>query len=272
MPIGYIVETEFLWGFQANVIGLSKTPPSFYYPPPTTFLGALAEVLAKEHGIGEERGKEIIPAISRNLSAIGVKPVNCFPVKYEDINRIITVKKTSGRYYPDPKDLAKSFDAPARGKTILISLNEEPPKLKWFIVFRDSTLEFNDRKIVLDENIFWKIHRLGSKESIVSITNVIATEKPDIAKGSGVTNYSFPLVEGVYPEFHVSEAWEYEIYVKPFGLRSYDDIVQYIAGKNTLPYMVPLKKTMFREARYRVKLGKNLVLYRLGEEVIVGYG
>jgi len=282
MPIAYIVDVEFLWGFQANVIGLSKTPPSFYYPPPTTFLGALAEALAKHYRLGEEKGKELILKISQNLLAIGVKPVNCFPIKYGDINRLVTIRrvgvkdKVTGRdkgiLAPHPEYLEKSFDAPARGKTILVPLDDDPPKLKWFIVLRESTLRLNDSTIELSYDVFWKIHRLGSKESRVSVVNVVETEDFTIGKGGGITNYSFPLLKGVTPEFAFSESWEYEIYVRPFGLKSYSEITDYIVGKNTLPYLIPLKKTMLQEPKYRVKLSEELALYRVYEEAIVGYG
>ena len=282
MPIGYIVDVEFLWGFQANVIGLSKTPPSFYYPPPTTFLGALAEALAKHYKLGEEKGKELIPKISQNLLAVGVKPVNCFPIKYEDINRLVTIRKVgvkdkiTGRdkviLAPHPEYLEKSFDAPARGKTILVPIDNDSPKLKWFMVLRESTLKLNGLAVELSYDVFWKIHRLGSKESRVSVVNVVETENLAIGREGGITNYSFPLIEGVTPEFTVSESWEYEIYVKPFGLKSYSEITNYIVGKNTIPYLIPLRKTVLHEPKYRVKLGKNLALYRIGGEAIVGYG
>ncbi|MEM4141284.1 MAG: type I-A CRISPR-associated protein Cas5, partial [Nitrososphaeria archaeon] len=85
MPTGYILDIEFTWGFQAKIVGLSKTSPSFYYPPPTTILGAIAESIAKEHNVSEFKGKEIIPKLSENLLAIGIRPVNCVPIKYEDL-------------------------------------------------------------------------------------------------------------------------------------------------------------------------------------------
>jgi len=271
MPIGYIVDVEFLWGFQANVIGLSKTPPSFYYPPPTTFLGALAEALAKHHRLGEERGKELIPKISQNILAIGVKPVNCFPIKYEDINRIITLKITGGKPYPNPKNLAASFDAPARGKTVLVTLNGDAPVLRFFLVFRKSTVTCDSENLELNEDIFWKIHRLGSKESRVSVVNVRRERNLETVKGRGITNYSFPLLKEVSPEYVLEGSWEYEIYVKPYNLDSYLRITEYIVGKNALPFMVPLKKSVLEEPKYLVSLSHNVTIYRIGNEAVLGH-
>ncbi len=271
MPIAYIVDVEFLWGFQANVIGLSKTPPSFYYPPPTTFLGALAEALAKHYRLGEKRGKELIPKISQNLLAIGVKPVNCFPIKYEDINRIITLKLTANILYPSPKNLAGSFDAPARGKTALISLDNDPPMIRVFIVLKKDTVIFDKKHLELSEDVFWKIHRIGSKESRVSIIDVRKIGKLQVKEKKGVTNYSFPLANGVSPMYSLEGLWEYEIYVKPYNLKSYLQITEYIVGKNTFPFMIPLKKTVLEEPKYYVVLEQNLVLYKAENEAIIGY-
>lgn len=272
MPIGFIVDTEFLWGFQANVMGLSKTPPSFYYPPPTTFLGALAESIAKDYGIGEKWGKNLIPALSQNLLAIGVKPLNCFPVKFEDINRIITVKMTGGILYPNPKNIAGSYDAPARGKTLLISLDDEAPKLRWFLIFKSRSTMFDGERIELDNKLFWKIHRVGSKESRVSVVSVLSTEDLSVRRGTVTVNYSFPLVRGITPQEEILGSWEFEIYVKPYSLNSYSQVTEYIMGKNAIPFMIPLKKTLLREPEYIVSVNGNFTSYSVGKEVVVGYG
>ena len=272
MPIGFIVDTEFLWGFQANVIGLSKTPPSFYYPPPTTFLGALAESIAKDYGIGEEQGKNLIPTLSQNLLAIGVKPLNCFPVKFEDINKIIAVKITGNIHYPNPKNLARSYDAPARGKTLLISLDDEAPRLRWFLIFKSKSITFNGKRVELDDRFFWKIHRIGSKESRVSVVNVISTESLELRKGTVMVNYSFPSAEGISPQDEVSGVWEFEIYVKPYSLNSYSQVIEYIMGKNTLPFLIPLRRSLLREPKYVVSVGGKFTSYSIGEEVVIGYG
>jgi CRISPR-associated protein, Cas5a family len=127
---------EFTWGFQSRIAGLSKTSPSFFYPPPTTFLGALGESIARKLGVGEYAGRDIISSLSRNLLAFGVRPLNCIPQKYEDLNRIIAVKITGGIHYPTPKNIFASYDSPARGKTILVSLDDNSPAMRFFLVFK----------------------------------------------------------------------------------------------------------------------------------------
>ncbi len=262
--IGFIIDTEFVWGFQARVIGLSKTSPSFYYPPPTTFLGALAEVIAKENEIGEREGRKVVRRLSENLLAIGVRPLNCKPIKYEDLNRIIAVKITSGVLYPNPSDLAKSFDSPARGKTILASFDDSP-KLRWFIVFKDDRIDFDGRRIEVNEDCLWKIHRIGSKESIVSIVDVKAFE-PEKVEGKIKTTYSFPVTKEIEIIKEVwRRSWVYEVYINPFNFS--DPVKDYIEGKNLLSFKVPIMNKAWEEYYCWV----NGVGYRFGDEVVIGW-
>ncbi len=262
--IGFIVDTEFVWGFQARVVGLSKTSPSFYYPPPTTFLGALAEVIAKENGIGESKGREVMAKLSEKLLAIGVKPLNCKPIKYEDLNRIIAVKITSGVLYPNPSDFAKSFDSPARGKTVLTSF-EGPPTLRWFIVFGDSNLNLNGKQKKISGDLFWKIHRLGSKESVVSVTEVRSFE-PEKVEGRIKTTYSFPSKNVEILKEETPRNWVYEVYTNPFEFS--DPVRDYIEGRNILPFKVPIMNRAKEE--YHCWLDVK-VAYRFEDEVVVGW-
>ncbi len=272
--MGFIVDTEFVWGFQARIVGLSKTSPSFYYPPPTTFLGALAEVMAKAEGIGEKEGKKIIPKLGKNLLAIGVRPINCVPIKYEDLNRIVAVKITSGILYPNPKDLSKSFDSPARGKTILSSLDDNPPTIRWFLVFKNEKIEFNGNELSLSEEHFWKIHRLGSKESRVSVIDVLRIDKLNVKDGNVITNYSFPVTKSI-KVVDSRGNWEYEVYVNPFEIERYDEsenpVTNYISGKKTLPFKIPILQTLLTQPECRVELAGKAVAYEFEDEVVVGW-
>lgn len=281
--IGYVVDVEFVWGFQARIAGLSKTSPSFYYPPPTTFLGALAEVIAKDCEVGESKGREIIPRLSENLLAIGWRPINCTPIKYSDINRIITIRKVGARdresgksigiLTPHPLYLDKSFDSPARGKTILSTLDGSAPKIRWFLVFKDDRLEFNGDEIGIDADLFWRIHRLGSKESRVSVIDV---EKADIEviKDRAITNYSFPIEDGISPAMIKRGEWESEVYINPFEIRAYSDkenpVINYMTGKKTLPFRIPILTTVLSQPEYVVEFNEGFAAYKFGKEEVVG--
>lgn len=261
--IGFIADYEFVWGFQARIVGLSKTPPSFLYPPPTTFLGALAEVIAKEYGFPESRGRNLIAKLSENLLAIGFRPLNCFPVKYSDINRILAVKITGGILYPNPKDLAKSFDSPARGKTVLCSLDGDAPKMRWFLVFKDN-FNFDGKKVELAEEHFWKLHRIGSKESLVSAVGV---EKVDVEQLSGkvYTKYCYPI-EGL-KELDREGRWEFEVYVNPFEPSAESVLENYLSGKKAMPFRVPIMRNFPPESIVELS---ELVAYKAKDEVVVG--
>lgn len=270
--IGYTVDAEFVWGFQARIAGLSKTSPSFYYPPPTTFLGAMAEVIAKQHGVGEKQGRNLISALSKNLLAIGWRALNCIPVKYSDINRILAVKITSGVLYPNPKDLAKSFDSPARGKTILSSLTAEAPTIRWFLVFRDSSFEFNGDNIEINEDVFWKIHRLGSKEGRVSIVDVRKSEV-EVKQGKVITSYSFPVESGANPLETVERRWEFEVYINPFEVGSYEEenlVMSYISGRKAILFRVPIPTTAQSTPEHVVEVDGEFAAFGCGDEVVIG--
>jgi CRISPR-associated protein Cas5a/b/c len=267
--IGFIVDTEFSWGFQANVVGLSKTPPSFYYPPPTTFLGALSETFAKEYNLGESKGRTIMQELGKKLLAIGVKPVNCLPVRYEDINRIIAVKRTGGILYPNPVDLTGSFDSPARGKTFLMSLDEDAaPQLRWFLVFKDLELELMGTKFIVSEDQFWKIHRLGSKESRVSVVDVKNIKDFEIERMNGVieTTYSFPVKKVKILKEETPKNWTSETYINPFNFSAYP-LKDYLECKNLVVFKVPLIYVAEEEYYCRVEAEA----YKYKEEVVVGW-
>lgn len=256
--IGFIVDIEFDWGFQANAIGLSKTSPSFHYPPPTTFLGALSEVVAKEQRKGEKNGRKIMQELSKNLLAIGVKPLNCLPVKYEDINRIIAVKKTGAVLCPNPAYLSRSFDAPARAKTILVSLDGEAPRLRWFLIFKDSSLPANQ---------LWKIHRLGSKESRVSVVEVKEINDAEIETIEGIeeTTYSFPAREVAIKKLEASRNWLSEVYIDPFDFTD-QPLKDYFEGRKLVTFEVPV--IYFKGDEYFCRFEGRAYKYK--EEVIVG--
>lgn len=272
MPTGYILDIEFTWGFQAKIVGLSKTSPSFYYPPPTTILGAIAESIAKEYNIGEFKGREIILHLSENLLAIGVRPINCIPIKYEDLNRIISVKKTSGELCPDPKKLRSSFDSSATGKTILSVFDKSPPTLRLFLVFKNQEISFDNTLMKINEDVFWRIHRIGSKESIVSISNVNQLSELKIIEGDTITNYSFPR-SGVKLKNEINKQWNIENYIDPFRIKSYLPLKDYGFGENFVEYMIPIKVSDISVPTYCVSLEKGFVCYSWNdEEKVVGHG
>jgi len=270
MTIGYLADIEFVWGFQAKIVGLSKTSPSFYYPPPTTFLGSIAEVIAKENSLGEEKGRKIMPAFSERILALGVKPLNCIPIKYEDLNRVIAVKITGKTgLCPDPANLRSSFDSPAVGKTIFSTFDENPPILRYFLVLKDEKIKVDDIGLVLNEDVFWKIHRIGSKESLVSCKEIRKVNL-DFVKEEAFTTYSFPLTENTILVSEREGSWQKETYINPLQIKFYFPIRDYTFGENLATYLIPIRRYRIAEPEYHVKLANNFVAYASGKEVVIG--
>jgi len=271
----FLVDIEFVWGFQARIVGLSRTSPSFHYPPPTTFLGALSQSIARELGIGEHDGKELISLIGRNVLALGVRPINCVPLTYEDINRIIAVKVTSGVHYPEPSDLAGSYDSPARGKTIMMSLDNEAPKIRVSIVMKKDYVDFKGRTINIAEDHFWRIHRLGSKESRVSVVNVEKKEAEIFQQRKVLSHSSFPVFNGVAPIEEIKRKWIYEVYIDP-RQASYSDksnpYLSYMEGRAIVPYRIPLMTVRSESPEILVEVKGGAAAYKIGDEFVVGWG
>ncbi len=270
--IGFLIDVEFVWGFQSKVVGYSKTSPSFTYPPPTTILGAIAEYLAKENVLGEKIARDIIPKLSNNLLAIGLRPINCLSIKFSDLNRLIAIKLTGGTLYPISSDLSSSFDAPATGKTILASLDEKPPKLRIYLVFKDiSAGKIGNKELIIDEHAMWSIHRLGSKESIVSVIEVKKFEPQKLTTEEIETQYSFPLMNGITViDPPISQKWLQEILIDPLSLSFYDPVTQYLFGQKTIRFYLPILETLGKPPTYRLKVSGNVCGYKYGDEVLIG--
>lgn len=272
MPIGFIIDTEFVWGFTARVVGLSKTAPSFLYPPPSTFLGSLAEVIAKKHALGEKVGLNVISSLSKNLLAIGVRPINCIAIKYTDLNRIITIRKRSGKLYPRADDVTASFDSPARGKTALTSIDSNAPILRWLLVFSNRKIKVYEIEIELNKDYFWKIHRVGSKESRVAVLDVKESSNLKIIRQKIVeTKYSFPLFKKL-KIIKMQGTWEDETYINPFQIEEYSEkenpVLNYIMGKKLLRFKVPT--LLFKKPLSRIDIGESYSAYSIGGEVVIG--
>lgn len=271
----FSADLEFVWGFQARIAGLSKTSPSFYYPPPTTFLGALGESIARKVGVSESAGREIIEALSRNTLAIGVRPLNCVPLKYEDINKIIAVKITSGVPHPTPEDLIGSYDSPARGKTVMISLDDSSPALRLLIVLKKDEIELRGRTVRIEEDHFWGIHRLGSKESMVSVIDVKKADT-EAEEGRTISKYSFPVIgNAIKPIEEIQRKWLYEVYVNPREVRySREDTpaLMYMEGRSIIPFRIPILVMRTEQPEFAVDVRSPAAFYRISDEdTVIGW-
>ncbi|MEM2741992.1 MAG: type I-A CRISPR-associated protein Cas5a [Nitrososphaeria archaeon] len=255
---GFLFDVEFSWGFQARIVGMSKTSPSYIFPPLTSILGALGEAYAKRKGLSEGKSVETMRNLSTKLLALSYKSLNAIPTTFQDINRVIAIRTAAGVEYPSAKDVYGSFDAPARGKTFLSSIDDRAPTLRIMLVLRDGS-------DITSEDI-WKIKRIGSRESMTSVVNVVE-EKPKIIRDLPIiTQYSFPEVEGLEYE----RSGEYiEQYFVPILGRSMEESPSALYLKSiATKYIIGVP---FRDFCFTIRrLPKGFVGYGINGEVAIG--
>ncbi|MGC9115921.1 MAG: type I-A CRISPR-associated protein Cas5a [Fervidicoccaceae archaeon] len=228
----YIFDVEFLWGFQARIAGLSKSPPSYLFPPPTTVLGALAERLARKAKLGEKDGLKIIKDLSSDLVAISFRPMNALPISFMSLMRVFSLGIRDNINYPTTKDvyIYKSFDAPSRGNTFLSTINNEPPKVRYIIIFKESS------KVTSDD--IWTIKRLGSRESLVSVVSVREGIVERVSK-EGHIYTATPEIEGITITPRTMNFYR-EYYVFPYSLDEAPSALYLKDPSKIKPYVIPM--------------------------------
>jgi len=226
-------------------------------------------------GIGESAGMGLITALGRALLAFGLRPLNCVPLKYEDINKIIAVKMTSGIPYPDPRDLPGSYDSPARGKTIMASLDGNPPIIRFLLAFKEGDIEFEGGTARIEEDHFWRIHRLGSKESRASVIDVRKYAGINASEGRTASKYSFPILDGIAPMPESRGRWVYETYLNPREIsytQATNPALVYMEGRSLIPFRVPILVTKAEEPELLAEVRNPAAFYKAGEgEVVIGW-
>ncbi|MEM0083865.1 MAG: type I-A CRISPR-associated protein Cas5a [Candidatus Methanomethylicia archaeon] len=255
---GFLFDVEFNWGFQARIAGMSKTSPSYIFPPPTSILGALSEAYARRKGLSESKSVETMNRLSTKLLALSYKSLNAIPITFQDINKIIAIRIAAGVEYPSAKNVYGSFDAPARGKTFLSSIDGRTPTIRIMLVFKDD--------IDITSEDLWKIKRIGSKESMTSTVNVIEENPKIVREPPIITQYLFPVMEGL--EYDLDGEYVEQDFVPVIGQQIKDSpstlylssmVVKHIIG-------VPFRNFFFRIR----KLPKGFVGYEINGEVAIG--
>ena len=256
---GFLADIEFMWGFQSGIVGMSKSTPSFLLPPPTTVLGAIAEAYARRKGFSEGASSSTICHLAKNTLVLTYRPLNAIPLSYQDLNRIVAIRISGGIDYPSTQDPYGSFDAPARGKTILSTSDEKPPSLRIFVVFRDS--------IDITADDLWRMRRIGTKESLVSVVDVVE-EEPEVMKDEVVeTDYLLPLTPEIEKSLIEKTGFLELEFVPVHNLVSCEPATQqYLRGK-TLKHIISILPTT---KKARVKLPSGYVGYKIREEVAIG--
>jgi len=266
MVVAFVADVEFMWGHASSQAGMSKSPSSFLYPPPTTIIGALAASIGRRTNYGEKRGRDLMRAIATKLLAVSFRPLNFIPFRFQDLNRIIAVRVRSGVHYPSPDNIAASFDAPARGKTVFISIDGNPPIMRIYMVFKEESL--SDGLNIREED-FWHFRRIGTKEALVSTIDVKSPEV-HLRRGKVIVKSAFPLLQGVKRVEILSGDWTVEEYIDPFDFASYGSLEGIFDGRiRHLLFSVPRSLT---EPKYMLEISEGAVGFDVGGEIIIGIG
>ncbi|BBG24971.1 CRISPR-associated protein Cas5 2 [Sulfuracidifex tepidarius] len=252
---GYVFDVEYCWGFQARIAGMSKTSSSYLFPPPSTILGAIAESYNVRKGRSESESVSTVVKLSKEILSLTFKSLNAIPISFQDLNKVIAIRTSAGEEYPSTVEVYKSFDAPARGKTILSSLDDSPPSLRVVLIVRDSDITVDD---------LWRIKRIGSKESLVSVTNVNEHDVKGVGK-EFETDFAIPVLDEV--EIHSLGEFLYQFYVPVDGGSLVDSPWKMYVESKTVKYMIGLP---FRDYKVAVKVKGKYTGYKVGEEVVMG--
>jgi len=167
------------WGYALRVVPFSKSKPALLFPPPTTFIGALAYPLNILLKVPENNG-EISSADRYRKMFISVNArINVPVIKYGDLTRVFWYRKEEKVVQSDAVSLEKVYSVSSDGSIDVIYVVDESEA----------------ERIVGDLNTLklaaWGISRIGSKESAVSVESVKLKKASSVDCSVVETDYYF---------------------------------------------------------------------------------
>ena len=185
------------WGYAIREGPQSKTRIAIKYPPPTTALGALVFSLLRIAGERREilNSKNILARFRNVFAGVYISVVKTLPFVYGSILRI-------NRYYKDVE-----FAVTASPNVYLLS-NEASEIEVVYLVNIDNFVRLGGTEILPRMEAHMKradaermllraargMVRLGSRESVISVTDVITGNVESLVTNSLDTRFSFPYV------------------------------------------------------------------------------
>ncbi|MEJ5292440.1 MAG: type I-A CRISPR-associated protein Cas5a [Candidatus Methanosuratincola sp.] len=217
--LGIRIEGEYHWGYWVRVPGTSKQQSAFPLPPPTTLVGALSFPLARDGALketsteGRFAGETLIDIKNKNLNPRSAAAVfqgavlgaaislSDRAIMWEDINKYTTL-----HFQTTTKDKAEEKAAGGRRyldkyKTgAIISGKVFYPKGKatlFYVIDEDAVARAIhppwERRL---EEACWGISRIGSKESIFSVSKVKFFDLSKTEREKVKTKLYFPAGAG----------------------------------------------------------------------------
>jgi CRISPR-associated protein Cas5a/b/c len=199
------------WGFSVSVPFASKAKPSFYLPPPTTLVGALA--YGKFRGVDNraEKGKMVSPAFGLKVRAAASYERDFLGGYIEDI-----VKNVIMYFQRKERRLEERY----RYGIVPTGKVYSPNGVIKVVYVADM-----DRGEL--EKLSWSITRLGCKECLVSVEDVEIGDAKKV-KGRVKTSYYFPAdVKVISGRVEYVDFWDENGYI--WG-----------SSGNTLRYAIPV--------------------------------
>ncbi len=194
--IGVLVEGFLHWGFSVRVVSESAAAHPYLAPPPSTLIGALAYGLSVVKGFSEclevdgglyssaVKAKELVRWAAFAYAAKG--KVFGLPAPHTDMVKVFRLPYQRGaRHTWDQKDMW--FGACGHGKVYAPLMGF---KILYLIDDDRASGELSEHDIV---KACYSICRLGSRESLVSVTNVEVSRRiEELTRCPVKTRFYFP--------------------------------------------------------------------------------
>lgn len=191
-----VINVKTHWGFSVRTYPASATQISYTAPPPTSIIGSLAcaySALKNNH-------REYMWGDQEHFYSYVAEFVDDFNIVYATaciLSELRTSTLQTIRYFTMPYQAPKK-DIETFSKHLKVSEMFAPIQLGYVVYDQLALIIVSGKEI--PTNVLWSVTRLGSKESIISVNNVIKKEIKlrKISKGEYIkVNTYVPLDLGV---------------------------------------------------------------------------
>ncbi|MEX2725508.1 MAG: type I-A CRISPR-associated protein Cas5a [Candidatus Freyarchaeota archaeon] len=231
--LGLKVKAEYHWGFWIRSPGTSKYQSTTPLPPPTTLIGALAYPLVKKGVLklnGQQIRGEIIKLEKKNILSPAVileKYVICasayldnIAIIWEDLSKYNTILFHETTQSEEDEILAggRRYTMKYRSGALPVGKVFYPGGVLTVAFLIDKSMGEVVKGNFKNELVkaAWEMTRIGSRESIISVTDVRLYEAKPLKEKKVKTKYYFPAILGSvsegghYTEMFWSGGWSRE--------------------------------------------------------------
>lgn len=275
------IGARYHWGFWVREPGTSKFQGTLPIPPPTTILGALAYPLARRgilsfRGIRQEGDVVFDPEKKELMSPAGLlekyiyavarfDPEHSFGYMWNDLNRYVTLLFQSTTRSTDEEKAAggRRYMMKYRIGALPVGKVYYPSgRISMVLLVKEAAKEVVAGSLE-DElrKAAWQMTRVGSKESIVSVEEVLVSKAKILKDRVVVTRYYFPARLGNVEEgnYYREAFWKGGWGKERTALKREE-------------YIVPGSRTPLTGGEVKVSLLDEGKAFEVNGEVVIGYG